>query len=74
MSALLHESVVVTESGFQISRHAYAIIQAAAWDAANRAMRAGNRTIWSEDDLNAAVREFDRLVAALEGKEKPCAL
>ncbi len=34
---------------------------AAAQDAANRSMRAGNRTVWNVDDYNAAVREYNRL-------------
>lgn len=74
MSALLHEYVVVNDRGFQVSRYTFGIIQAASWDAANRAMKAGNRTIWSEEDWNTAVREFDRLVAALKAMEEPCAL
>jgi hypothetical protein len=41
------------------------IARAAAWaaatDAGNRSMRAGNRTAWNEDDYNAACEEFYRL-------------
>ncbi|HZL50875.1 MAG TPA: hypothetical protein VFC37_07990 [Terracidiphilus sp.] len=37
------------------------IAQAAGWDAANRAMRAGGRKAWSEEDANIAWREFGRL-------------
>ena len=34
---------------------------AASLDAGNRAMRAGGRTAWSEDDYNTVIREFRRL-------------
>jgi hypothetical protein len=33
----------------------------ASWDAANRAMRAGGRKAWNEDDANIAAAEFNRL-------------
>ncbi len=34
---------------------------AAATDAGNRSMRAAARSVWSEEDFNAAAREFNRL-------------
>ena len=34
---------------------------AAAWDAGNRHAKANGRTVWTADDYNAAVAEFDRL-------------
>ena len=34
---------------------------AASMDAGNRAMRHAGRTVWSADDYNVYVREFDRL-------------
>lgn len=34
---------------------------AAAWDAANRAMRNGGRTAWNRNDANVNAREFARL-------------
>jgi len=40
--------------------------RAAATDAGNRSMRKAGRTIWNEDDYNAAVDEFDRLWPATE--------
>lgn len=39
----------------------YELAMAAAADAANRAMRSGGREVWSQEDYNAGVREFDRL-------------
>ena len=40
----------------------YNLIHAAAWDAGNRSMRDAGRDIWSVDDYNAAVDEFNRLM------------
>lgn len=37
------------------------LIHAAATDAGNRSMRSNGRTVWTVDDYNAAVREYDRL-------------
>jgi len=37
------------------------LAQAASWDAANRAMRAGGRKAWDEDDAIVAAHEFNRL-------------
>jgi len=37
------------------------IAWSASIDAANRAMRAGDRKAWSEDDYNLAASEFNRL-------------
>ena len=42
-------------------RLTYAMAHAASTDAGNRSMRAGGRTAWSQDDLNAAAQEFDRI-------------
>lgn len=41
----------------------YNTIHALAWDAGNRSMREASRDIWSEDDYNAAVEVFNRLMA-----------
>lgn len=43
----------------------YELAIAAARDAANRRMRAGCRKQWDDDDYNAAVREFHRLIPYL---------
>ena len=50
-------------------RHRETVARAAATDAGNRAMRAAGRKAWSEEDYNAAVTEFNRLlpVAAIMG-------
>lgn len=37
------------------------LIFAAATDAGNRSMRRGGRTVWSEDDFDAACAEAERL-------------
>ena len=37
------------------------LARAAAWDAANRSMRAAGREHWNEDDYNACWAEFNRL-------------
>ena len=37
------------------------LIHAAATDTGNRSMRSAGRTVWSEEDYNAAAREYDRL-------------
>jgi hypothetical protein len=45
-------------------RFAYDVAHAAAWDAANKQMRAAGRTAWSEEDYDYACVMFDRLVDA----------
>ncbi len=37
------------------------LVRAAAFDAGNRSMRRVGRKAWNEDDLHAAVAEFNRL-------------
>lgn len=37
------------------------LARAASWDAGNRSMRAAGRTIWSQEDADAAWAEFNRL-------------
>lgn len=39
-----------------------ALARAAGTDAGNRSMRAAGRTVWNEQDLEAAVRETNRLL------------
>ena len=46
------------------------IIWAAATDAGDRSMRAGARKVWSNEDWNAMVSEFDRLCPEGVGLEK----
>ncbi len=47
------------------------IIHAASWDAGNRSMRAGGRTVWSLDDSNAAALESERLYRIFDGEPEP---
>jgi hypothetical protein len=47
------------------------LIRASAWDAGNASMRAGHRQAWNEDDYNASVDTFDRLLAACYGGIEP---
>jgi hypothetical protein len=42
-----------------------ALARAAATDAGNASMRKAGRKAWSREDLNASVREFDRLIPFL---------
>ena len=46
------------------------LAHAAAWDEGNRSMRLAGRDKWSEDDYNAAVREFNRLQPFVSDHEK----
>ncbi len=47
---------------FEARRHRdYQIVHAAAWDAGNRSARKAGRSVWTEEDYNAAVDEFHRL-------------
>lgn len=39
-----------------------AVCRAAAWDAGTRSMKANGRTVWNEDDFNAAAREYEQLI------------
>ena len=39
----------------------YELAHAAAWDEANRQMRANGRNTWDEDDYNRACEVFNRL-------------
>lgn len=39
----------------------YRIAHAAAWDAGDASMRAGNRAKWNIDDYNVMVRKFNEL-------------
>jgi hypothetical protein len=44
------------------------LIRASAWDAGNASMRAGNRTVWNEDDYNASCETQERLITACYGR------
>ena len=44
-----------------MSDNARVLAWAAVTDVGNRSMRAVARSVWSEDDFNAAAREFNRL-------------
>ena len=47
----------------------YNLAMAAGKDAANRSMRANNRTAWNEDDYNEAVKVFTMLMPPPDGTE-----
>ena len=47
----------------------YDLAMAAAQDVGNRAMRAGGRVVWNDDDWNAAADELDRLMSLPEPEE-----
>ena len=49
-------------------RERYEIAHAAAWDTGNRHARAKGRDTWNEDDYNACVEEFNRLMP-IEGEQ-----
>lgn len=40
------------------------LIRASAWDAGNQSMRAAGRTVWAEDDADAAAECQERLIRA----------
>lgn len=37
-----------------LTHEQYQRLHAAGWDAGNRSMKAGGRTVWNDDDLDAA--------------------